>query len=148
MGRSSDDLYLICFTEQTGRAVGTDAVAGLGLAGGLLTELVLGAHLIVHDGLAYPAPGVGAPADVTLWEVLHAVAGQRQPRDVGTWLRFLADEAVTDVRNRMCAAGLLAPVRGPPPRGVGERGTCPPTPTPRSGRRSAWPTSWVLLASS
>jgi hypothetical protein len=109
--RLSDDLYLICFAEQTGRAVVTDAVAGLGLAGGLLAELVLGGHLIVHDGLVYPAAGIGAPADVTLWEVLRAVAGQRQPRDVGTWLRFLADEAVTDVRTRMCAAGLLARVR-------------------------------------
>ena len=111
MGRLSDDLYLICFAEQTGRAVVTDAVAGLGLAGGLLAELVLGGHLIVHDGLVYPAAGVGAPADVTLRAVLHAVAGQRQPRDVGMWLRFLAGDAVSDVRNRMGAAGLLARVR-------------------------------------
>jgi hypothetical protein len=107
----SDDLYSICFQEQTGRAVVTEAVAGLGLAGGLLAELVLGGHLLVHDGLLYPAAGVAPPNDLPLWEVLHAVAGQQQPLEVGTWLRFLAPEAVTDVRHRMRNAGLLARVR-------------------------------------
>jgi hypothetical protein len=111
VSRLADDFYLICFQEQTGRAVVTDAVAGLGLAGGLLGELVLGGHLLVHDGLLYPAAGVPAPNDLALWEVLQAVAGQRQPQKVGAWLRFLATDAVTDVRRRMCAAGLLTRVR-------------------------------------
>jgi hypothetical protein len=111
VGRLTDDLYLICFAEQTGRAVVTDAVAGLGLAGGLLCELVLGGHLLVRDGLLFPAAGVAPPSDLPLWEVLHAVTGQRQPQPVETWLRFLATDAVTDVRHRMCAAGLLARVR-------------------------------------
>lgn len=111
MGRLTDDLYLICFAEQTGRPVITDAVAGLGLAGGLLAELVLGGHLLVHDGLLYPAAGVAPPSDLALREVLHVVAGQRRPQPVETWLRFLATDAVTDVRHRMCAAGLLARVR-------------------------------------
>lgn len=111
MGRLSDDLYLICFAEQTGRAVVTDAVAGLGLAGGLLAELVFGNHLVVQDNLLYPAAGVAPPSDLPLWEVLHAVAGQDRPQPVETWLRFLAADAVTDVRHRMCTAGLLARVR-------------------------------------
>jgi hypothetical protein len=111
VSRLADDYYLICFQEQTGRAVVTDAVAGLGLAGGLLAELVLGGHLLVHDNLLYPAAGVAPPSDLALWEVLHAVAGQRRPQGVGTWLRFLATDAVTDVRHRMCTAGLLARVR-------------------------------------
>jgi len=111
VGRLTDDLYLICYAEQTGRPVATDAVAGLGLAGGLLAELVLGGHLLVHDGLLYPAAGVAPPSDLPLWEVLHTVAGQRQPQPVETWLRFLSADAVTDVRHRMCAAGLLARVR-------------------------------------
>jgi len=107
----SDDLYLVCFAEQTGRAVVTEAVAGLGLAGGLLAELVLGGHVLVHEGLLHPVSGVAAPNDLPLWEVLQAVCGQRQPQEVGTWLRFLATDAVTDVRARMCAAGLLTRVR-------------------------------------
>jgi hypothetical protein len=110
VGRLSDDFYLICFAEQTGRARVPEAVAGLGLAGGLLAELVSGGHLLVHDGLAFPAVGVPAPADLLLREVLHVMWGQR-PRPVETWLRFLAADAVTDVRARMCAAGLLARVR-------------------------------------
>jgi hypothetical protein len=111
VSRLADDLYLVCFQEQTGRAVVTDAVAGLGLAGGLLGELVLSGHLLVHGGLLYPAAGALAPTDRPLWEVLHAVAGQPRPQDLGTWLRFLAAEAVTDVRHRMCSAGLLTRVR-------------------------------------
>lgn len=111
MGRLSDDLYLISFAEQTGRAVVTDAVAGLGLAGGLLGELMLGGHLTVHDSLVYPAGGVAAPTDAALWEVLQAVTSQRRPQQVDIWLRFLAVDAVTDVRHRMCAAGLLTRVR-------------------------------------
>ena len=57
----SDDLYLVCFAEQTGRAVVTEAVAGLGLAGGLLAELVLGGHVLVHEGLLSAVSGVAAP---------------------------------------------------------------------------------------
>jgi hypothetical protein len=127
-------LYLICFQEQTGRAVVTDAVAGLGLAGGLLGELVLGGHLLVHDGVLYPAAGVPAPTDLPLWEVLHAVAGQRQPQEVGTWLRFLAAEAVTDVRHRMCAAGLLTRVQT---RRLGVAGRDRYLPT--DSNAAAWP---------
>lgn len=111
MGRLTDDLYLIGFQEQTGRALVSDAVAGLGLAGGLLAELVLGGHLVVHDSLLYPTAGVAAPSDQLLWEVLRVLVGQREPQGVETWLRFLAADAVTDVRHRMCAAGLLARVR-------------------------------------
>jgi hypothetical protein len=83
VARLSDDLYVICFTEQTGRAVVTDAVAGLGLAGGLLAELVLGGHVLVHDDLLHPVTGVAAPRDLPLWEVLQAVCRQRQPQEVG-----------------------------------------------------------------
>jgi hypothetical protein len=107
----SDELYLICFAEQTGRAVVTDAVAGFGLAGGLLAELVLDAHLTVHDDRLYPDAGAGAPTDLPLREILQAVCGQRQPREVGTWLRFLAGDTVCDVRNRMGTTGLLTRVR-------------------------------------
>lgn len=111
MGRLTNDFYLICYAEQTGRAVVSDAVAGLGLAGGLLAELVLDGHLLVRNNLLYPAAGVAPPSDLPLWEILHAVTGQRRPQPVETWLRFLATDAVTDVRHRMCAAGLLARVR-------------------------------------
>jgi hypothetical protein len=132
VGRLTDDLYLICFAEQTGRAVVTDAVAALGLAGGLLAELVLGGHLLVHDGLLYPAAGVAAPSDLPLWEVLHAVAGQRRPQPVETWLRFLATDAATDVRRRMCAAGLLVRVRT---RRLGAKERYLPT----DSNTAAWP---------
>jgi hypothetical protein len=106
----ADDFYLICFQEQTGRPRVSEAVAGMGLAGGLLGELVLGGQLIVHGGGLYPA-GVAAPEDELAREVLHVLSDQHQPRDLGTWLRFLATDAVPDVRHRMCTHGLLQRVR-------------------------------------
>jgi hypothetical protein len=130
----SDDLYLICFAEQTGRAVVTEAVAGFGLAGGLLAELVLGAHVTIHDGLLYPVTGAAAPTDLPLREILQAVAGQRQPQATGTWLRFLAADAVSDVRARMCAAGLLTRVRT---RRLGVTGRDRYLPT--DSNTAAWP---------
>ncbi len=111
VGRLTDDFYLICYAEQSGRPVATDAAAGLGLAGGLLAELVLDGHLLVHEGLLYTTAGVAPPSDQPLWEILRVVAGQRRPQPVEAWLRFLATDAATDVRHRMCAAGLLARVR-------------------------------------
>jgi hypothetical protein len=130
----SDDLYLVCFAEQTGRAVVTEAVAGFGLAGGLLAELVLGAHLLVHhDGLLYPVAGAPTPTDPPLREILQAVCGQRQPQDVGTWLRFLAGDAVCDVRARMGTAGLLTRVRTHRLAGGGDRYL------PTDSNAAAWP---------
>jgi hypothetical protein len=107
----ANDFYLICFEEQTGRSRISDAVAALGLSGGLLAELVLGGHLIVRDAALYAAAGIPPPGDRLLWEILHVVCRQQPGQPVETWLRFLATDAVTDVRNRMCAAGLLARVR-------------------------------------
>ena len=82
VARLSDGLHLICFAEQTGRTVATGAVAGLGLAGGLLAELVLGGYAFLDNGLLYPAAGSVAPEDRPVWEVLQAVCGQRQPQAV------------------------------------------------------------------
>ena len=130
----ADDYYLICFQEQTGRAVVTDAVAGLGLAGGLLAELVLGAHLTIHHGRLYPVAGTPAPTDPPLREILQTVCGQQQPQATGTWLRFLATDAVCDVRARMGATGLLARVRT---RRLGVTGRQVYLPT--DSNAAAWP---------
>jgi hypothetical protein len=111
VSRLADEFYLICFEEQTGRSRVSEAVAGLGVAAGLLGELVLGGHLIVHEGDLYPAVGVPAPGDRLQQEVLQVLAGQHLHRDVGTWLRFLATDAVADVRSRLCSAGLLQRTR-------------------------------------
>jgi hypothetical protein len=134
VARLSDDLYLICFAEQTGRAVATEAVARLGLAGGLLAELVMGGHAFVRNDLLFPAAGIAAPEDLSLREVLQAVCRQRQPQGVGTWLRFLATDAVSDVQQRMCAAGLLVRARTRRLSGGG-RGRYLPT----DSNAAAWP---------
>jgi hypothetical protein len=107
----ANDFYLICFEEQTGRSRVSEAVAALGLSGGLLAELVLGGHLVVRDAALYAAPGIPPPGDRLLWEVLRVICRQQPGQPVEAWLRFLAADAVTDVRHRMTSSGLLARIR-------------------------------------
>jgi hypothetical protein len=116
VSRLTDDFYLICFEEQTGRSRISDAVAGLGLSGGLLAELILSGHLVVRDAALYAAAGIPPPADRLLGEILRVICGQQPGQPVETWLRFLAVDAVSDVRHRMTSSGVLQQVR---PRRLG-----------------------------
>jgi hypothetical protein len=106
----ADSLYLICFDEHTGQPVVAPRVASLGLAGGLLSELILGGHLVVRNDLLY-AYADACVADRLLSQVWHTLARQHRAWDVGTWLQFLATEAIADVRHRMCSSNLLRPVQ-------------------------------------
>ena len=108
MSLVANDFYVICFEEQTGRSRVSDAVAALGLSGGLLAELVLGGHLVVHDAALYVAAGTTPPGDRLLGEILRVICRQQPGQPVETWLRFLAADAVCDVRHRMTSSGLLA----------------------------------------
>lgn len=106
-GRVADELYLIAHHEQTGRAHLAPRAVGLGLAGGLLAELVLADAITIEAGTVTAAwPG---QADD---ELTAAVAGQittETPlRPVADWLAFLARTATGNVAARLAAAGYLA----------------------------------------
>lgn len=129
----ADEVYLICHDDRSGRVRIAPGIAGLGVAAGLLGEVVLSRHLTVcRDGL-YVVPAPLAPSDRLAREVLRVVGDSRQDRGAGVWLRFLARDAVRDVRARLVAAGVLSRVAR---RGLwGRRWEYPPV----SSNTAAWP---------
>ena len=64
-GRVADDLYLMAHHDVSGKPLLSPRAAGLGLAGGLVAELVLaGAVQVSAGGLAVTGPpAVWRPAD-------------------------------------------------------------------------------------
>jgi hypothetical protein len=84
---------------------------GLGLAGGLLGELVLrGIFIRVWRGLVIPGGGP-SPADALTHTVLGAVAGDGEHLLARDWLLFLARTSADDVATRLVAAGFLTRAR-------------------------------------
>ncbi len=118
-GRVADDLYLMAHDDVSGRPLLARGLA-LGLAGGLLAELMLGRCI----GL-YPDGTVGAgrtwPQDELGRRMRDQIAAE-QPLPVRDWLGFVALTAACDVATRLERAGYLARAArrlpGRPPRWV------------------------------
>ena len=133
-GRLADDLWLVAHHEITGKPHLQPRAAGVGLAGGLLAELMLAGGIRLWRGMIVPAGGP-VSRDGLARAVLVQVTSEREylpPRD---WLLFLARTAAADVATRLEHAGYLtrAPARR---RWCGASGGFPWTPTPRSRRWS------------
>jgi hypothetical protein len=111
-GRLADDLYLMAHHERTGRPLLAPRAAGLGLAGGLLSELILADAIgICHDDvITGPAP----PDDVLAATVLSQVADEGAPRPVADWLAVLSRTAHDGVARRLEQAGYLVAVEARP----------------------------------
>jgi Golgi phosphoprotein 3 (GPP34) len=111
-GRLADDLYLMAHHERTGRPLLAPRAAGLGLAGGLLGELLLAdAIRICHgDVITSPAP----PHEVLADTILRQVAGEAAPRPVADWLAVLSRTAHDEVASRLEQAGYLVAVEARP----------------------------------
>lgn len=101
----ADELFCIAHDDRTGRARLTPRVLGLGLAAGLLSELVLFGRLDIGDRGVRVLSG-GPPADALAHSMLELLVAQPQHRDVRTWLAFLAETAVDSVANRMMLTGV------------------------------------------
>lgn len=87
-GCLADDIYLLAHHEVSGRPFLQPRAAGLGLAGGLLAELVLiGAVRVSGDGVA--ATDRIRPQDGLMHAVHLRVLGERQRYCTGDWLTFL-----------------------------------------------------------
>jgi hypothetical protein len=155
-GRLADDLYLMAHHERTGRPLLAPRAAGLGLAGGLLGELLLADALGICRGdvITGPAP----PDDVLADAILSQVAGEAAPRSVADWLAVLSRTAHGGVARRLEQAGYLVAVEARPwrpSRWVPSDPDCafapvarlkaaldvarPRTPTPRRWRWPGWP---------
>ncbi|HEV2374306.1 MAG TPA: GPP34 family phosphoprotein [Streptosporangiaceae bacterium] len=105
-GQVADDLYLMAHHELSGKPYVQPRALGLGLAGGLLAELMLvGRVTLVWERLVL-AEGA-APGDGLACNVLGLVAGEREHRPVREWLLFLARTAADDVACRLARSGYL-----------------------------------------
>ncbi|WP_233512815.1 GOLPH3/VPS74 family protein, partial [Micromonospora deserti] len=102
----ADEFFLIAHNDSRGRAKLHPAATGLGLAGGLLGELVLHGHITVSTGLVAVIDR-RPPADALAHTVLDQLVGEAQHQAVRTWLSFLAQTAATSVGERLARAGVL-----------------------------------------
>jgi hypothetical protein len=105
-GLVADDLYLLAHSDVSGRPFVQPRALGLGLAGGLLSELVLaGAVSVRHDDIAVMGR---PPPDGLLVRVLGQVAAEPQAHPVREWLAYVARTGPADVAARLAASGYLA----------------------------------------
>ncbi|SCL33172.1 Golgi phosphoprotein 3 (GPP34) [Micromonospora nigra] len=102
----ADEFFLIAHNDSRGKAKLHPTAAGLGLAGGLLGELVLYGHVTVIDGTVTVVDR-RPPADALAHTVLDQLVGEAQHQSVRTWLSFLGQTAVTAVGERLARGGVL-----------------------------------------
>lgn len=102
----ADDFYLMALDERTGRPRLHNRAMGLGLAAGLLCELVIDERLTVKNDrlIALVRPdGAGDPIHVRMLEHVHA----EPDHDLAVWLSFFAQSAVDAVADRLVGLGYL-----------------------------------------
>jgi Golgi phosphoprotein 3 (GPP34) len=110
-GLVADDLYLIAHDDRTGRPHLQPRALGIGLAGALLTELMLADCIgLRRDSTIVFAAGVTWDT-VLRHALLKQIADEPEPQPVQAWLRFLAHGAARDVALRLEQAGYLEHVR-------------------------------------
>ena len=105
-GRLADDLYLMAHHEITGKPHLQPRAAGLGLAGALLTELMLLGTICIRPDGVMVADGA-PPGDGLARSVLGLVLGEHERHAAQRWLLFLARTAAADVAARLEQSGYL-----------------------------------------
>jgi hypothetical protein len=114
-GRLADDLYLMAHHEVSGKPYVQPRALGLGLAGGLLAELMLLGNIsLVPHGVVVVADRT-PPEDGLTRSVLGLVAGEHERHPVRDWLLFVARTAAGEVARRLEQSGYVtrAGGRGP-----------------------------------
>ncbi|MFG1951546.1 GPP34 family phosphoprotein [Micromonospora sp. NPDC048830] len=104
----ADEFYLISHDDSRGRAKLHPTAAGIGLAAGLLGELVLLGQITVSGGQVSVVDR-RPPADDLAHTVLDQLVGEPEPQAVRTWLGILARSAAASVAQRLARAGVLSP---------------------------------------
>jgi hypothetical protein len=110
-GRLADDLYLVAHHEITGKPHLQPRALGLGLAGGLLGELLLAGSIYLNGGLVMVGDGI-PPGEELARAVLNQIGGQREDLPARDWLLFLARTAAGDIAWRLGQAGYLTRTTG------------------------------------
>jgi hypothetical protein len=118
-GRVADDLFLLAHSDLTGRPYIPPRPLGLGLAGGLLAELVVAGALVVAQERLMVTGRHRPPGDGLAGQVLRLVAGEREFHPARDWLAYVGRTAPAAVASRLAGAGYLARAgRWPPWRGA------------------------------
>ncbi|MEJ3743083.1 GPP34 family phosphoprotein [Actinomycetes bacterium KLBMP 9797] len=100
----ADELFLMLHDQSSGRPRTHPRVAGLGLAAGLLGELMLDGSVTVASGLLVVVDGRPSP-DALAHDVLGQLVGAPRQRTVRIWLDLLAQDALHEVGQRMVRTG-------------------------------------------
>ncbi|WBB69817.1 GPP34 family phosphoprotein [Micromonospora sp. WMMD812] len=103
---TADEFFLIAHNDSRGRAKLHPAATGIGLAAGLLGELLLRGHVMVAGGRVTVVDR-RPPADALAHTVLDQLVGEPQHQELRTWLSFLAQTSTTSVGERLARAGVL-----------------------------------------
>lgn len=110
-GLVADDLYLLAHNDLTGRPYVRPRALGLGLAGGLLSELMVNGHISVwHEQIV--TLGRAVPGEGLARHLLGVLAGEYERHPVRDWLLFVGRTAADDVARRLAGAGYLARAGG------------------------------------
>lgn len=105
----ADQFFLIAHEDRTGRSRLHPRATGLGLAAGLLGELMVNDRVRVFEGELYVVSRE-PPGDALAHDVLDLLIAQPQHRELRTWLAFLAQDAAVKVGERLLRAGVVEPV--------------------------------------
>ena len=108
-GLVADDLFLLAHYDVSGRPFLQPRALGLGLAGGLLAELLFAGVVRVRAGRVM-VTGQGVPADGLGRHVVSVLAGEGEEPGVGEVLAFLAGTTGRDVAGRLARSGYLVRV--------------------------------------
>jgi hypothetical protein len=109
---TADDLLLIAVDHRRGRLRVSDHILPLGLAGGVLTELLLRQHISIaphpERGLVLPTsvPPVD-PLHAEVWDLIRLERANGHTHPLTKWIRFLAQTALATVAGRLAARGWL-----------------------------------------
>lgn len=116
-GRVADDLYLVAHHEVTGRPYLSPRAAGIGLAGGLLAELLAaqrpavtlerGRLVLLYRKNGTPVARYAPPQDRVAAQVLDLIVAESSPRPVRDWLLFLGKTSAVQVAGRLERSGYL-----------------------------------------
>jgi hypothetical protein len=115
--RLADQLFLAAHDHDAGHLRARLHRAGLelGLAGALLSELVLERRIDVQQGrvvLVSRAPMQDILSQTVLGDIVTELHVAKQPHTVRVWLVYLSHSSVAQVRNRLCFTGILQEVPG------------------------------------
>jgi hypothetical protein len=105
----ADQFFLIAHEDRTGRSRLHPRATGLGLAAGLIGELVMLGRVRAVEGELHVVNSEPT-RDALSHGILDLLLAQPQHRELRTWLAFLAQDAADRVGERLIRAGVLESV--------------------------------------